>query len=135
MMRCSKYQYKEMLQTRNVSDWEKIYLIMNIDKDQREKMFELKLRAQASRKTYSKYVSPISHNLYYRIIKNLLFIKKQIFDELKKTNTLFDDMRNMLTDVQIAKFLLWVKSVSLPRYLTFYHRMECQMLTDISYGT
>lgn len=113
MMRCSKYQYKELMQKRTVSDWEKIFLLMNLDKDQREKMGELKSEAQQSRKIYARYpLMSILINLLYRIVKNLLHIKKQIFDELKKTNSLFDNMRNMLSDVQIAKFLLWVKSVS-----------------------
>jgi hypothetical protein len=51
--------------------------------------------------------------IFHRIVKNLLTLKKQIFDELKKTTDMFNNIRDCLSDVQIAKFLLWVKSVSL----------------------
>lgn len=50
MMRCSKYQYKEMIQKKNVSDWEELYVIMNLDNEQRDRMVELKRFAQQSRK-------------------------------------------------------------------------------------
>jgi hypothetical protein len=44
-------------------------------------------------------------------VKSLLAIKDQIFEELKKTTVMFSNIRESLSDVQIAKFLLWVKSV------------------------
>lgn len=54
MMRCSKYQLNEMVKTRQVSDWEKCMIMMDLNKEQREKMRELKIFAQKSRKAYTK---------------------------------------------------------------------------------
>jgi hypothetical protein len=54
MMRCSKYQLNEMVKNRHISDWEKCTVMMDLNKDQREKMRELKIFAQKSRKAYTK---------------------------------------------------------------------------------
>lgn len=73
---------------------------MNLEDKQREKLLELKKFSQQNKQTYTK------------IVKNLLKIKNQIFEELNKTNSMVNSIRNSLSDVQIAKFLFWVKSVS-----------------------
>lgn len=67
--------------------------LMNLDDKQREKLLELKKFSQQNKQTYTK------------IVKNLLKIKNQIFEELNKTNSMVNSIRNSLSDVQIAKFL------------------------------
>lgn len=54
MMRCSKYQFNEIVNKKNVSDWEKCMVLMDLNKEQREKMRELKSFAQKSRKSYTR---------------------------------------------------------------------------------
>lgn len=54
MMRCSKYQFNEFIKKNQVSDWEKLFVLMNLNKEQREKMRELKIFAQRSRKIFKK---------------------------------------------------------------------------------
>ena len=54
MMRCSKYQFNEIVNKRDVSDWEKCMVLMDLDKDQRQKMRELQLFAQQSRRSYTR---------------------------------------------------------------------------------
>lgn len=67
--------------------------LMNLEDKQREKLLELKKFSQQNKQTYTK------------IVKNLLKIKNQIFEELNKTNSMVNSIRNSLSDVQIAKFL------------------------------
>ena len=54
MMRCSKYQFNEFIKKNQVSDWEKCFVLMNLNKEQMDKMRELKVFAQKSRKTFTK---------------------------------------------------------------------------------
>lgn len=54
MMRCSKYQLNEIVNKKEISDWERCMVMMNCNKEQREKMRELQLFAQKSRKSLTK---------------------------------------------------------------------------------
>lgn len=50
MMKCSKYQYTEIINKKDVTDWEKCMVLMDLNKEQLQKMRELKIFAQNSRK-------------------------------------------------------------------------------------
>lgn len=54
MMRCSKYQFNEFIKRNQVSDWEKMFVLMDLNKEQMDKMRELKIFAQKSRKEFTK---------------------------------------------------------------------------------
>lgn len=54
MLRCSKYQLNEIVKKKEISDWEKCIVLMDLNKDQRMKMQELKVFAQKSRKSFTK---------------------------------------------------------------------------------
>jgi hypothetical protein len=54
MMKCSKYQLSEIVNKKGVSDWEKCIVLMDLNKEQRQKMRELKILAQNSRKAFTK---------------------------------------------------------------------------------
>ena len=53
VMRCSKYQFNELIKKNQVSDWEKWFVLMDLNKEQIEKMNELKKFAQRSRKVFT----------------------------------------------------------------------------------
>jgi len=55
LIRSSKYQYNEIVKKKDISDWEKWMVLMNLNKEQWHKMSELKEFAQNSRKAYTKY--------------------------------------------------------------------------------
>lgn len=54
LMRSSKYQYNEMVKNKEVGDWEKCMVLMDLNKEQRQKMSELKIFAQKSRTNFTK---------------------------------------------------------------------------------
>lgn len=73
---------------------------MNTTAEQRRQIMEQRKSLQLERITFK------------QIVNSLIGIKKQIFAEGHKFDTIMDSLRKILNPQQIAKFLIWLETVS-----------------------